>query len=200
MTDKTSTHDVFTTACTTIGATIATTEAVPTLGAIIEAGYPTPSSTEPSIAASPPSILYEPYVSEEQLPQMAALIDKDLSEPYSAYTYRHFLQTHPTVSYVAKDSLTGAIIGVIICKLDMHRQTLRGYIGMLTVDCDYRKIGIGSSLVKTAVLEMKRQKAAEVVLETESTNKAALALYERLGFVKDKRLNRYYMNGVDAFR
>lgn len=40
----------------------------------------------------------------------------------------------------------------------------------------------------------------QVVLETEITNKAALNLYENLGFVRDKRLFRYYLNGVDALR
>lgn len=32
------------------------------------------------------------------------------------------------------------------------------------------------------------------------TNKGALALYGRLGFIRAKRLFRYYLNGVDAFR
>lgn len=40
----------------------------------------------------------------------------------------------------------------------------------------------------------------KVTLETEVTNKGALALYGRLGFIKAKRLFRYYLNGVDAFR
>jgi len=40
----------------------------------------------------------------------------------------------------------------------------------------------------------------KVVLETEITNSAALHLYEKLGFVRDKRLFRYYLNGVDALR
>lgn len=47
---------------------------------------------------------------------------------------------------------------------------------------------------------MKEDGCDEVVLETEVTNKGSLALYERLGFIKDKRLCRYYLNGVDAFR
>jgi N-alpha-acetyltransferase 30 len=42
--------------------------------------------------------------------------------------------------------------------------------------------------------------ADEVVLEAEVTNKGALSLYENLGFVRDKRLYRYYLNGVEAFR
>lgn len=40
----------------------------------------------------------------------------------------------------------------------------------------------------------------EIVLETEETNVAALRLYENLGFVRDKKLPRYYLNGVSAFR
>ena len=40
----------------------------------------------------------------------------------------------------------------------------------------------------------------QVVLETEITNVGALRLYENLGFVRDKRLFKYYLNGVDALR
>ena len=40
----------------------------------------------------------------------------------------------------------------------------------------------------------------QVMLETEVTNKSALRLYERLGFTRDERLLKYYLNGVDAFR
>ena len=42
--------------------------------------------------------------------------------------------------------------------------------------------------------------ATQVMLEAEVTNKGALALYGRLGFIRAKRLYRYYLNGVDAFR
>lgn len=38
------------------------------------------------------------------------------------------------------------------------------------------------------------------MLETEYTNQGAIALYQQMGFIKDKRLFRYYLNGVDAFR
>lgn len=42
--------------------------------------------------------------------------------------------------------------------------------------------------------------ALQIVLETEATNAAALRLYESLGFIRDKRLPKYYMNGNDAYR
>lgn len=40
----------------------------------------------------------------------------------------------------------------------------------------------------------------KIVLETEVSNAAALRLYGRLGFIREKRLPRYYLNGSDAFR
>ena len=38
------------------------------------------------------------------------------------------------------------------------------------------------------------------MLETEYDNSAALSLYESLGFMREKRLYRFYLNGKDAFR
>lgn len=55
-------------------------------------------------------------------------------------------------------------------------------------------------MVTLAIKAMIEYNADEVVLETEITNRSALNLYENLGFVRDKRLYRYYLNGVEAFR
>ena len=41
---------------------------------------------------------------------------------------------------------------------------------------------------------------SQVVLETEVTNKVALSLYENLGFIRERYLHQYYLNGVDAYR
>ena len=73
---------------------------------------------------------------------------------------------------------------------------------MLAVDKDFRKKKIGSNLAKKAIFQMIRSKEGcdEVVLEAEVTNKAALGLYANLGFVRDKYLHRYYLNGADAYR
>lgn len=40
----------------------------------------------------------------------------------------------------------------------------------------------------------------QIVLETEITNIPAMKLYERLGFLRSKRLHRYYLNGNSAYR
>lgn len=139
------------------------------------------------------------YESELQMPEIMRLIQKDLSEPYSIYTYRYFIHNWPKLCFLATHE--GTCIGAIVCKLDMHRNVVkRGYIAMLAVDEKYRKQKIGSRLVRKAIQAMINDNADEVVLETEITNKPALKLYENLGFVRDKRLFRYYLNGVDALR
>lgn len=45
-------------------------------------------------------IEFLPYQSEENLPDLTTLITKDLSEPYSIYTYRYFLHNWPQLSFL----------------------------------------------------------------------------------------------------
>ena len=87
---------------------------------------------------------------------------------------------------------------------------------MLATVEQYRGRGIATKLVCMAIDAMKDRGADEVrqlvtltivyadrnqiVLETEVTNAGSLRLYERLGFIRSKRLHRYYLNGNTAFR
>ena len=131
------------------------------------------------------------------------LISVDLSEPYSIFTYRYFINNWPQLCYNAIVRVGGEerVVGTIVCKQDRHRSgTMRGYIAMLAVHHSMRKRGMGRDLVKRAVYAMKAGGCDEAVLETEVTNIGALRLYEGLGFVREKRLHRYYLNGNDAYR
>ncbi|XP_016955791.1 uncharacterized protein LOC108028454 [Drosophila biarmipes] len=136
---------------------------------------------------------------ESQLKVLHSLIDKELSEPYSIYTYRYFVYNWPDLCFFALDG--GRYVGVIVCKMEETMEGVQmGYIAMLAVDVEYRKRGIGKALSEMAIETMAMKDAAMVSLETELTNKPALALYQSLGFIRERRLLRYYMNGVDAFR
>lgn len=59
---------------------------------------------------------------------------------------------------------------------------------------------LASALVRNSIEAMKDDGVEEVILETEFDNLAALSLYESLGFIREKRLYRFYLNGKDAFR
>ena len=54
--------------------------------------------------------------------------------------------------------------------------------------------------MRRAIDAMIARNADEVVLETEVSNTAAMKLYERLGFLRSKKLHRYYLNGNTAYR
>ncbi|KMZ07635.1 N-alpha-acetyltransferase 30A [Drosophila simulans] len=151
---------------------------------------------EPAISAD--EIVYKEYEAEHQMHDIMRLIQAELSEPYSIYTYRYFIYNWPKLCFLA--SHDNQYVGAIVCKLDMHMNVRRGYIAMLAVRKEYRKLKIGTTLVTKAIEAMLADNADEVVLETEMRNQPALRLYENLGFVRDKRLFRYYLNGVDALR
>jgi peptide alpha-N-acetyltransferase len=170
-------------------------------------------------------IQYQHSLESQYLPAIRALISKDLSEPYSIYVYRYFLcqwghlcfmvslvdpsrrcleapsDTSPLQALNPTDS---SLIGVVICKLEMHSShstpTMRGYIAMLAVSAQYRGHGVATALVKMAIDAMTKRNADEIVLETEETNIPAMRLYEGLGFLRSKKLHRYYLNGNSAYR
>ncbi|EUC58452.1 GNAT family acetyltransferase [Rhizoctonia solani AG-3 Rhs1AP] len=146
-------------------------------------------------------INYRPYAGETDLPAIMALVQDGLSEPYVIYTYRYFLSSWSHLAFMAHDPESGEPIGAIVCKQDSHRgKAERGYIAMLVVGSAWRKRGIARHLVELSIDAMAANGADEVTLETEFDNTPALALYSALGFVREKRLFRFYMNGKDAFR
>ncbi|MCJ1373756.1 N-alpha-acetyltransferase mak3 [Loxospora ochrophaea] len=150
-----------------------------------------------------PSLRYVQYTSSKESQYLSAirqLISKDLSEPYSIYVYRYFLYQWGDLCFMAMDS-SNNLLGVIVSKLEPHRNgALRGYIAMLAVKEEHRGKGIATKLVRMAIDAMIAREADEIALETEVTNTAAMKLYERLGFLRSKRLHRYYLNGNTAFR
>ncbi|XP_055855157.1 N-alpha-acetyltransferase 30A [Episyrphus balteatus] len=157
-----------------------------------------PVIAQPAINLENIQIEYKEYESELQMHDIMRLIQAELSEPYSIYTYRYFIYNWPKLCFLAAHG--NEYVGAIVCKLDMHMNVKRGYIAMLAVRREYRKLKIGTTLVQKAIEAMLADNADEVVLETEMRNIPALRLYENLGFVRDKRLFRYYLNGVDALR
>ena len=51
-------------------------------------------------------IEYVSYKDETQLPDIMALIDQELSEPYSIFTYRYFITLWPDLCFMVSGLLT----------------------------------------------------------------------------------------------
>eukprot|EP01064_Diplonema_japonicum_P009738 TRINITY_DN17197_c0_g1_i1.p1 TRINITY_DN17197_c0_g1~~TRINITY_DN17197_c0_g1_i1.p1 ORF type:complete len:241 (+),score=53.59 TRINITY_DN17197_c0_g1_i1:39-761(+) len=151
---------------------------------------------------------YMQYSSIDELQDIIDMMSADLSEPYPVFTYRYFIDNWPDLCWLVKlkdeaDPSFCKMIGAITCKAAVtpkNPRNIRGYVAMLAVHKAHRKEGLGSKLVMLAIDTMKKKGCTEVVLETEMTNPGALSLYEGLGFVREKRLDRYYQQGTDAFR
>jgi peptide alpha-N-acetyltransferase len=93
------------------------------------------------------SIVYETFRDESQLEPLMKMIETELSEPYSIYTYRYFVVNWPHLTFLALHE--GRIIGVNIGKLERHKgaeNKMRGYIAMIVVLKEYRGHGLGISL------------------------------------------------------
>lgn len=161
--------------------------------------------TSESVQTTPLGIEYVQYSLQKEsqyLAQIRELIAKDLSEPYSIYVYHYFLYQWAELCFMAIDTTNNhQLAGVVICKLEPHRgEPMRGYIAMLATKEEHRGKGIATTLVSKAIDLMIAKDADEIALETEESNTAAMKLYERLGFLRSKKLHRYYLNGSSAYR
>jgi peptide alpha-N-acetyltransferase len=155
-----------------------------------------------------PDLEFASYENEEMLTEVQRLVSADLSEPYSVYLYRYFILTWPNLCICAflldpETRERKEMIACIVCKAEKeppHDDILQGYIAMLAVNEAHRKRGLGVELVRRGITECVKMGCAAVFLEAEKSNKGALALYEKMGFSREERYGKYYLNGSDAFR
>nr|KJB11769.1 hypothetical protein B456_001G276200 [Gossypium raimondii] len=105
-------------------------------------------------------IEYVSYGGEHHLPLIMNLVDQELSEPYSIFTYRYFVYLWPQLSFLAFHK--GKCVGTVVCKMGEHRNTFRGYIAMLVVIKPYRGRGIATELVTRSIRMMMESGCEEV--------------------------------------
>ena len=69
--------------------------------------------TDPTTVGAAPSdadeILYVPYASESQMPDIMRLMKADLSEPYSIYTYRYFIHNWPELCIMVSTAAVAVV-------------------------------------------------------------------------------------------
>ena len=65
------------------------------------------------------------------------------------------------------------------------------------VDERHRQRGVGSSLVRELLAEARTANAISVILEVRESNRAALRLYENIGFKLEGRRKDYYRDSAE---
>jgi len=142
--------------------------------------------------------------SDEDLDKVMEINRTCLPENYSAYFFLEVYKNCPEAFLVATHN--GRLVGYIMCRLESGFSELghmmlakKGHVVSIAVVPDYRRVGIASSLMLSALSALAAHGASEAFVEVRVTNDPAIYLYRKLGFKIAKRVGRYYYNGEDAF-
>ena len=96
-----------------------------------------------------------------------------------------FIKRNPTTSIVAE--LDGKIVGSILCGHDGRR----GCFYHVCVDENYRRRGIGKTMVVHAMEELRKEKINKVSLIAFTKNDIGNAFWNQIGWTKREDLNYY---------
>lgn len=127
-----------------------------------------------------------------------------LPENYAAYFFIDTFNTLPEGFVVA--DYQGQVVGYIMCRLEHGfsdvkklRFARKAHIISVAVMPDFRRMGIGNSLVEQAITALQGHHADECYLEVRTNNYPAIDLYRKMGFEVTRTIPRYYFDGFDAY-
>jgi [ribosomal protein S18]-alanine N-acetyltransferase len=106
-----------------------------------------------------------------------------------------YLNHRPGIARIAEQS--GVMAGFILAEIE------RGSFGhLITLDVapEYRRSGVGRSLMRSMHREFETRGIAISILEVAVENKNAQSLYKKLGYQQVETLVGYYRGREDAYR
>ncbi|MEM2122745.1 MAG: GNAT family N-acetyltransferase [Candidatus Bathyarchaeia archaeon] len=123
------------------------------------------------------------------------------------YTSNFFLEVYrncPKGFLVAE--VDGRAAGYIMSRLEYglsefnrFKVVKKGHIVSLAVLHQYRRMGLGSSLLRGALMGLASMGASESYLEVRVSNVPGIELYNKMGFKIVRRAPLYYHDGADAY-
>ena len=121
------------------------------------------------------------------------------SLPWPERAYQYELNDNPaSLLWVAEINPSEAerrVAGLVVAWLILDE----AHIATLAVHPDFRRNGIGESLLLTVLEDAFLKGASQAMLEVRASNSAAINLYRRFGFeIAGRRLSYYRDNNEDA--
>lgn len=127
-----------------------------------------------------------------------------LPENYMPNFFLEIYRNCPRAFLIAE--VDGQIVGYIMCRLEYglsefnrFKIVRKGHIVSLAVLPEYRRIGIGFTLLRKALAELAEMHVSECYLEVRVSNLPGIGLYTKMGFKIVKRAPLYYHDGADAY-
>ena len=127
-------------------------------------------------------------MNESHIMAIAELEKRCFSDPWSVNSVASELNNPLSLWLVAMD---GDVLAGYV-----GSQSVLGWADMmnLAVAPEYRRQGIGETLVTELEAQLKNEKVTCLTLEVRVSNESAIGLYEKLGFVQVGRRPNYYHN------
>lgn len=125
-----------------------------------------------------------------ELLEIDAEVFKSKNPAYDIYVYL----TYGSDLLVA--DIGNRVVGYIVT-MDIDRYT--GKIISFAVKPEYRRMGIGTMLLRNAIERLKSRGKKRILLEVRVSNVEAQRLYKKFGFKTISTLPRYYSDGEDAY-
>jgi ribosomal-protein-alanine N-acetyltransferase len=143
-------------------------------------------------------------VSEEDLKKVIEINMISLPEHYPFDFWLDHLRTWGKAFLLAE--VNNEVVGYVMCRVEAGLGYIRrgivklGHIVSIAVHPNYRRLGIGTRLMRESMKRLKEYyNVEEVYLEVRVSNIPAIRLYESLGFKKVKIIKHYYLDGEDAY-
>ena len=128
---------------------------------------------------------------EEDVPFISRLEEETFSMPWSAASFLRMIEQEDTAYFVAEED--GHILGG--CGLLLIAG--EGNITNVVVAPEARRRGVATGLLTYLMAEGDRAGLTAYTLEVRVSNAAAIALYEKLGFVSEGIRPKFYEKPVE---
>jgi len=126
--------------------------------------------------------------------QVSAIDQVSFSLPWPKSSF-HFELTDNPASRCWVAEMDGRVAAMLVAWLIVDEI----HIATIATHPDFRKQGIGKKLLSHVLQAAKAEGALTSFLEVREGNDAAIAMYEKFGYVESGRREGYYMdNGEDA--
>mmetsp|Transcript_19935 Transcript_19935/g.43343 ORF Transcript_19935/g.43343 Transcript_19935/m.43343 type:complete len:218 (+) Transcript_19935:96-749(+) len=148
---------------------------------------------EDSSSSSHGQITFVDYRDESQLEHVDRLVAVDLSEPYSIFTYRYFLNRYPDLCILAVDNKSGEVCGCVVGKIDVENMNVNSdppavILDDADVDTDNRNNSTHAAQqdINEDASDIKAVSAANFAIQTGYIGMLAVSKsYRRKGIGKD---------------
>ena len=140
----------------------------------------------------------------KDLDQVMEINRQTLPENYPERFFRTIYAELPSSFLICE--VDGKVIGYTMARIEtglshysfFHRAK-KGHTVSIAIKPEYRRRGIGTKLLKESINAMINQGVNELFLEVRVSNKAAVCLYQSLGYEILKEIRHYYRDFEAAY-